>query len=107
MPTIPIFYEKEIPNSHRNIFIVKIQSLFVDLRGKLISNNFFSRKMDFRFTKIGTVGTYAKGNRENFNCTPVWSRAVHHSSRRLDARNQMIWNQNFGPIQNTVHSKLY
>ena len=60
MPTVPFFYECEIPNSHRNIFIVKTQFLFVNLTDKLISKNFSGVKMDFHFRKInGTVGTYA------------------------------------------------
>ena len=51
MPIVLIFYEWEIPDSHRNILIVKTQSLFVDLNGKLISNNFSGVKMDFRCRK--------------------------------------------------------
>ena len=46
-----VFYECEIPNSHRNVFIVKTQFLFVDLTDKLISNNFSGAKEDFRFRK--------------------------------------------------------
>ena len=51
VPTVPIFYECEIPDSHRNIFIVKTELLFVDLIDNLISNNFSCVKMDFRFRK--------------------------------------------------------
>ena len=51
MPTVPIFYEWEITDTHRNIFIDKTYSLFVDLSDKLISNNFSGVKMDFRFRK--------------------------------------------------------
>ena len=50
-PTVPIFYEWEIPDSRQKIYIFKIQSLYVDLNGKLISNNFSGVKMDFRFHK--------------------------------------------------------
>ena len=60
MLTVPFFYECEILNLHRDIFIVKTQFLIVDLTHKLISNNFFGVKMDFRFRKKknGTVATY-------------------------------------------------
>ena len=51
MPILPIFYEWEISDSHRNIIIVKTELLFVDLIDNLISNNFFCVKMDFRFRK--------------------------------------------------------
>ena len=51
MPTVLIFYEWEIPDSHRYIFIVKTQSLFVDLNHKLISDKFSGVKTDFRFDK--------------------------------------------------------
>ena len=51
MPTVPIFYECEIPDLHWNIFIVKAEFLFVDLTGKLISNYFSGMKMNFRFCK--------------------------------------------------------
>ena len=51
MPIVLIFYEWEIPDSHRNIFIFKTQFLFVDSRVKLISNIFSCVKMDFRFHK--------------------------------------------------------
>ena len=43
------FTNKKFPNWHKNIFVVKTQSLFVDLTGKLISNNFFGVKMNFHF----------------------------------------------------------
>ena len=62
MPTVPIFYEWEIPDSHRNIFIVKTLSLFVDLSDKLISNIFSGVKINFRFRKKSeqlAVGAYA------------------------------------------------
>ena len=49
MRTVVIFYEREIPDSYQNIFIVKTQSYFVDFSDKLISNNFFGVKMDFHF----------------------------------------------------------
>ena len=48
MSTVPIFYEREIPESHRNIFVVKSKFLFVDLRNNFTSNNFNGMKMDFR-----------------------------------------------------------
>ena len=51
MQTVPIFYEGEISNSHPNTFIVKTESLFAHLSGKLISNNFSGVKIDFRFHK--------------------------------------------------------
>ena len=51
MQNIPIFDESEFPDLHRNISIVKTQPLFVDLSGKLISNNFSGVKMDFHFHK--------------------------------------------------------
>ena len=43
-------HEREIPESHRNTFIIKTQFLFVDLIGNLISN-ISGVKMDFRFRK--------------------------------------------------------
>ena len=51
MPTVPISYECEIPDLHRDNFIVKTQFFFVDLTGKLISNSFSGMKMDFCFYK--------------------------------------------------------
>ena len=51
MPTVLIFYERDIPESHRNTFIVKTQLLFVNLRDNFISNNFSGMKMDFCFRK--------------------------------------------------------
>ena len=51
MPSVPIFYEREISDSHRNILIAKAYSLFVFLSHKLISNNFSGVEMDFRFRK--------------------------------------------------------
>ena len=70
MPTVPIFKEREIPDSHRNIFIVKTQSLFVDLRGKLISNIFSGIKMDFRFREksqqLALMASTLFGSSENF-----------------------------------------
>ena len=51
MPTVPISYECEIPDLHRDNFIVKTQFLFVDLTGKLISNSFSGVKIDFHFHK--------------------------------------------------------
>ena len=42
---------KEIPDLHWNIFIVKSQSLFVNLSDKLISNNFSGEKIYFRVHK--------------------------------------------------------
>ena len=45
------FLRREIPDSHRNIFIVKTQSLFVGLSAILISNNFSGEKKDFCFHK--------------------------------------------------------
>ena len=53
MPTLPFFYEWEITDSHRNIFIVKTQSLFADLSDKLISNKFSGVNREF------LIGTYA------------------------------------------------
>ena len=58
MPTFPIFYECEIPDVHRNIFIVNTHSLFVHLIDTVISNNFSGVKIDFRFRKKSEVGTY-------------------------------------------------
>ena len=51
MPTVPIFYEYEIPDSYRNIFVVKTQLMLVDFSDKLISNNFSHVKTVFRFHK--------------------------------------------------------
>ena len=51
MPTVPIFYEWEIPDSPRNIFIVKTELLFVNLIDNLIFNNFSGVEVDFRFHK--------------------------------------------------------
>ena len=51
MSTVPIFYEWEIPDSHRNTFIVKTQSLFPDLGHKLISNNFSGVNWEFLIRK--------------------------------------------------------
>ena len=45
------FLRYKIPDSHRNIFIVKTRSLFVDLSSKLISNIFSGVKIDFLFHK--------------------------------------------------------
>ena len=58
MPTVPIFYECEIPDSHQNICIVKTKSSFDDLTVKLILNNFSDVKIDFRVHKNRKVGTY-------------------------------------------------
>ena len=61
MPTVPNFYEREIPESHWNIFMLKIQFLFVDLRGNFISNNFSIPNYKNEFSllqKIGTVNIY-------------------------------------------------
>ena len=49
VPTVPIIYEWEIPDLHRNILIIKTKSLFVDFSDKLTSNNFSGVKKDFRF----------------------------------------------------------
>ena len=49
MPTVPIFYQWEIPDLQRNFFIVKAQSWFDDLIGKLTSNIFSGEKLDFCF----------------------------------------------------------
>ena len=66
VPTLPIFYEWEIPDSHLIIFIVKTQLLFVYLTYKLISNIFFRCENGFSHSqKTGTVGTYEyKKNKE-------------------------------------------
>ena len=52
VPTVPMFYERETPDSHRNIFIIKTLSLVIDSTGKLISNIFSGVKMNFCFQKI-------------------------------------------------------
>ena len=52
MPTVQIFYEGEILDSHWDIFIAKTYSLFIDLTHKLISNNFSGeKKIIFAFAK--------------------------------------------------------
>ena len=70
MPTVPIFYEWEIPDLHRSIFIVKTQSLFIYLSYKLISKNFSGIKMDFRFREksqqLALMASTLFGSSENF-----------------------------------------
>ena len=66
MPTVPIYYDWEIPDSHRNIFIV-----LVDLTGKLISNIFSGVKLDFRFHKKLEQMTLMEWWLLNKNCDSI------------------------------------
>ena len=61
LPTVPIFLEWQISDSHRNIFIVITQSAFLYLSDKLISNNFSGLKMDFHFRKKSEQCIYISG----------------------------------------------
>ena len=65
------FTNEEIPELPRNTFIVKTETLFVDVSDELVSNNFSVVNIDFRSQVAFMIICFKKARHQVFNTMRV------------------------------------